>query len=425
MAIGHVEERDDDAVDLVVDGPVRAITHEIPPALAASDLTLDRRQMIDHGLSVRRKAVVVELVGEVGDRPAGVGRRDIEKIGQSRCEALDAQARVQEQRAEIHRRYQVLQVAVGARHRVELELQLAVDGLQFLVDGLKFFLAGLELLRGGAVLLVDRLQLFIGGTELFIGRLGFFVCGPQARLGELELLLQLVYGFIDRLAGFARRCRDIIVHIALAFDEEDERALRLDVALSDRPDLHMDAVRRAVEADIDSGAERLLTGVENAMQQATELKAQLLAHEVGDVGGKGAAGRLKITSRGVGQVQRAVALIHENARWRGEFEAFAVGALRAPGRKRRRLRRCAALFGSGHTQQTGQTGKLVVRAACRLIEARLAIDDAEQPVIVLGALRGTEEKIAVGIEAVMQRGQDLLLQVAVEIDEQVSAGNEV
>jgi serine/threonine protein kinase len=49
---------------------------------------------------------------------------------QTRGETLDAQARIKEQGAEIHRRHQILQVAIGAGYGFQLEFQFAVDGLQ-------------------------------------------------------------------------------------------------------------------------------------------------------------------------------------------------------------------------------------------------------------------------------------------------------
>ena len=138
----------------------------------------------EHRWRVLDQVVVFELMGEIRDRPALVGRRDAEQIGDPVGEALDAQARIEEQRAEIGRRHQVLQVAVGARDRLELQLQLAVDGLQLLVDRLQLFLAGLQLLGGRAVFLVDRLQLFVGGAQLLVGGLRFLAHRAQPRLRQ-------------------------------------------------------------------------------------------------------------------------------------------------------------------------------------------------------------------------------------------------
>jgi hypothetical protein len=62
------------------------------------------------------QVVVLELVGEVGDRTAFVGLRDAEQLGDPIGKALDAQAGIEEQRGEIGRRDQVLQIAVSARN---------------------------------------------------------------------------------------------------------------------------------------------------------------------------------------------------------------------------------------------------------------------------------------------------------------------
>ena len=68
---------------------------------------------------------------------------------------------VEEDRADVGRVDEVLEVVVGERQLVDLDFQLLVDGRQLLVDRLKFLLAGLELLGCRAQLLVHRLELFV------------------------------------------------------------------------------------------------------------------------------------------------------------------------------------------------------------------------------------------------------------------------
>jgi hypothetical protein len=67
--------------------------------------------------------------------------------------------------------------------------------LEFLVDRLQLFLTGLQLFGSGAVFLVDGLQFLVGCAEFLVGGIGFLAYGPQARLGEFELLSQPTSSF--------------------------------------------------------------------------------------------------------------------------------------------------------------------------------------------------------------------------------------
>src|SRR5262249_35784992 len=64
------------------------------------------------------------------------------------------------------------------------------------------------------------------------------------------------------------------------------------------------------------------------------------------------------------------------------------------------------------------------RALQRLEDARVPVDHPEQRV-ALDVLRRAHEQETVGLERIVKRGADLRLQVAVEIDEQVAAGDQV
>ena len=189
--------------------------------LLAVHFALDRSEIAQDLARVVGEVVVVETVGEVGDRPAFIAGRDVEQVGDARREALDAQLRVEEQDADIGRRHQVLHVAVGARHAFELHLEFAVDGLQLLVDRLQLLLAGLQLLGGRAVLLVDRLQLLVGGAQLLVRPLIFLSRGAQLRLAELQFLLKLLDLLAGACSSISRGRADLAER--LAFEEEDDR----------------------------------------------------------------------------------------------------------------------------------------------------------------------------------------------------------
>ena len=138
-------------------GQIGPHPHVVPTVVVAGDFAPDRRQICEYPAHILDQVVVFEPMSEVRDRPSLVGLLDAEQVRHPVGETLDMQAGVEEQGAEIRRRHQVFQIAVGARYRVEFHLEFAVDGLQLLVDRLQLFLAGFQFLGSRSVFLVDRL----------------------------------------------------------------------------------------------------------------------------------------------------------------------------------------------------------------------------------------------------------------------------
>jgi hypothetical protein len=163
--------------------------------------------------------VVVELVGEVRDRPALVAGRDIEELRDARRKALDAELGVEEQGADFGGAHQILQVAVRAADAFEFQLQLGVERLKLLVHRLQFFLRGFELFSGGAIFLVNRLQFFVGGAQFLVGGFVFFAAELETLARDLQLLLEL-FDYLA-VAEFEAGCGCGGFEGA-AVDEEDE-----------------------------------------------------------------------------------------------------------------------------------------------------------------------------------------------------------
>src|SRR5262245_31448210 len=147
-SIADIDERNDDAIDLVVNGPVRTQAHVVPFAGPAFQLAADGSKVGKDRSRVLDQTVVFELMRKVGNGPALVSRGNAEQLGRPFGESLYAQARVEKQRAEIGCSHQVLQIAMRARDCFELQLQLAVDRLQLLVVWLHLLRACLDLFRG-------------------------------------------------------------------------------------------------------------------------------------------------------------------------------------------------------------------------------------------------------------------------------------
>ena len=105
---------DHEPVNLVVNRAVRAKTHLVPAAFAGMNLPFDGRQMGEDNLRIVSETLVLKLVSKVGDRPTFVALFDVEKVCDAWGKPFYAQHRIEEQNANVCRRHQVLQVAVGA-----------------------------------------------------------------------------------------------------------------------------------------------------------------------------------------------------------------------------------------------------------------------------------------------------------------------
>ncbi len=307
---------------------------------------------------------------------------------------------------------------MGARDGVELQLQLAVDGLQLLVDRLQLLLAGLELLRGRAVLLVDRLELFVGGAQLLGGALRFLARGVQVLLRQLELRPQPAHDLVARRTAIGRGQRGVD---RLAFEEQDHGALGLGILVAvDRRDAEMDPVRRAVEAHQHRPAQRRLALLEGAVQRRAQLEPQLASHEVHRIVAQRAARGLQIAPGIVGQVDHPVVAVHQHAGRRDLLDRGAMkrGLVEHGARAERRRRRLADAEAS---EQPWKQARLVAGVGRRLIDPGVPVGDVEQVGRMVGGLGRTEEEEAARLQGIVKGAAGLLLHVAIEIDQQIAA----
>ena len=167
--------------------------------VVAFDLAADGRGIRQHRCSIDEERLVVGTAGEVGKRPADVGRDDAEMRFHRRREEADVQIAVEEDRRDIGAVEDVLQV-VG-RHALLLHglVKLAVEGGQLLVERLQFFLGGQQLLIGRLEFLVDRQGLFVDRLLLFAGNFEVADGALQLRPRGFEFVLDL-----GDLRGFGR-----------------------------------------------------------------------------------------------------------------------------------------------------------------------------------------------------------------------------
>ena len=138
-----------------------------------------------------------QSVTKMGDRPAHVGGQQVELLLRLRAEAAQGQVAPHQHDGESGRGLKVDQVVVEPIELVIAMAHLLVDGGQLLVGRLEFLLARLQLL-------VDGLELFVGGLNLLVGGLEFLVGGLVLLLQRLEVFARL--GEVGFELGDARGC---------------------------------------------------------------------------------------------------------------------------------------------------------------------------------------------------------------------------
>ena len=80
---------------------------------------------------------------------------------------------------------------------------------------------------------------------------------------------------------------------------------------------------------------------------------------------------------------------------------------------------------SGSAEQLWEGQLLVPRAPRRLVDASFPVDGAKQTGRALRAFGRAEKQEPVEVQGIVEDAADLLLKLAIEIDEQVAAGDEI
>ena len=96
-----VPERDDHAVDAVVQGPVRHDAHGEPAAVARADGLFREAEFPQHLAGIVRQIRIDEIRREVGDGPADVAGDKIDDFGRLGGETADVKLSVEKQRGDV------------------------------------------------------------------------------------------------------------------------------------------------------------------------------------------------------------------------------------------------------------------------------------------------------------------------------------
>lgn len=159
----RVNDGDDKSSNIVFRCTVRSDAHRVKTLVIADNFPVDRRQVLQNGLSVGNDVFFGERMRKDLQRPTNVLSHQLKFSSNIFCEFTDIEFAVDKKDADHGRRQEVSKVVVHHRELIELLLVFGINRIEFFIDGLQFF--------------IGALQFLIGCQKLFIGRLQFFVYG--------------------------------------------------------------------------------------------------------------------------------------------------------------------------------------------------------------------------------------------------------
>ncbi|GJE69431.1 hypothetical protein CHKEEEPN_0959 [Methylorubrum podarium] len=423
FARGDVDEGDDDARDEVVDAAIRQdADHVARPRLRVLDLALGAVEGAQDAAGVVLQLLVGDAGLDVGEGTAGIRFDEVEQLRRGRREAHDAQVVVEEDGGDLRAFEEVLEVAVDAAEFLHPQPELAVDGGQLLVDRLQLLLRSLQLLVGRLQLLVQRLVLLVRGLQLLVGALRLLGDGLQPVL----VLAQLRFELPDAVALVLGRGRRVRVGGGRpAVLEQHEEVPAGAGRVLHRLDHELDQQALPVLLDPPVGEVDRPPVLGRAHQRRAQVEAQVRMRQLHQVERGGAPGRIDVAPGPPGEVQHRVGLVHDHVGRRVAFHE-ALGPLRQRGLDRadgQPRGRPVLEPRRGHGEgEVGQDPAVRLQPA---EDARARLDRAEQVGVPGDVLGIAEEQHALRLQREVEDRDDAALQLGVEIDQQVAAGDEV
>ena len=405
LEIVDIHEGHHEAADLPGGVPVGMDAADEPTAGGRADLVF-------HGagrdvIRFRQGRHLGGTVSDVGQRPAQVAGDEVVDVHDGRCELLDPPLAVQEYRGNPRAGEQVLEVAVGVSECRVGRLDLLARGLELLVGRLELLIHGDELFVGRLQLLVGRLDVLDRPLEVSPGvleilleafdqRVGLLIDPLQDRLAGIRLEAEVLEDDQEEPAGFAevRHRLDGQADPLGPFLDPDDGLLVLH-----RPP-GLDSLReRRREATSEGPSPASLTmWLWNAPRQFPGISPSPDAHTI--------CPSSRTTTALGGELVEDDPL-HQERQVAGRRDAAAAPVRGDPG--------LVGPAGRGRPDRGRQpTGDPV-----------LGIRRPEEFLVVRHALRRAEEQIPARPERVMEQGDELLLEVRPQVDQQVPARDQV
>ncbi len=352
---------------------------------------------------------------DIPDGPAQVAFDEPVHFRGGRRVAGDAQLLVQEDGGDGRGPQEVLEVAVGQAQLADLLLELVVEGGELLVHRPELLLGGLQLLVGG-------LQLLVGGAEGLVGGTQFVHRGLQFGLGDAELHLHLVQEGIVRGRGQRREGGGRLQRLQ---DHREHPGLPLQARHGAHR--HPQALLALARIRPDQGRGRTgAGGIRRLGQEVAQLPPEGPGRALEQVAGGRPHGGVEEPPDAAGAEQHIAQLVDDGAR-RGVLlqEHPLEKAVRGGGGRAGGSVRPGAVaveepaVAQGKIQREPVLHLPAQEDAVHLVHRLEQVGTGGQP------LRGPQEEDPPGPEGEMEQGHQLALQVRLEVDEDVAAGDEV
>src|SRR5262249_27254255 len=101
LQLGHIHERDHQAVDHVPDSTIGPYPHEIPGACLRVHLPVLSDQGLEDLLCIVLQTVVFQIDYDVTQRPPDIRRNEIDYVSRWRSKTFDMQVVIQEDRSNL------------------------------------------------------------------------------------------------------------------------------------------------------------------------------------------------------------------------------------------------------------------------------------------------------------------------------------
>ena len=382
-----------------------------------------------------------EVVPDVADRPPHVGRQEIELLFRLRAEAADRSGRARAARSASL--VEVWRLIRSLLSRLSSVLRLAISSLTVVSSSLADSSSSLEVSSSSLMLCSSSLadcDFLVGRLELLVGRLVLLLHGLEvfARLGEFGFELGDAAGLLLRapVAPEARRlprmARCHAARPALSASSNTirkQRSRRFFSGMTSRFTVRVSPLRLTRTFSLRAVLFSFLAWLIAAAQRQHQAFARHLQH----VEARLAGGRLEIRAGRPAELQDLQLGIDEHAGRRELIDGDAVGLAlgvelaaerfgrRAPARRPaddasgRGARACSFPAAGGTPGSAGFLGVDLVLLVHRLEQVGEAAD----------RFRCAQEQEPSGLERVVERGERLLLQARLEIDQQVPATDEI
>ncbi len=432
-----IDEGQHHAVDAVLRRPVGQHPREKPAPVRVPHLVLRHFEPLDDTLRLGGDFGIGEMMREVRERAADIGRDDIEKRQRGRREALNAKLAIEKNGRDIRRGHQVLQVAVRAAQLLDLELQLLVHRAQFFIDRLHFLAPRFQLLARRTQLLIHRLQLFIARLHLLGLRFALLDIFPQLPLGEIEFRLDLLQHRGVSLHGerFSRRLLARVGLLAFAEDHEQTSGRQLVRG----PHAHIHRAPLAVEVHDDPAQIHRRPRLAGLKKRRAQFRPQHRMHDAQQIHRR-LAGKLEEAAHALRKVQDFVVLIDEQRRRTeplDEPEMHFAPRLAERLRRGRRGRRHGDVLGERGRSPDGNHWNVRIRVFASVrarqhgdgrplhraarVNAMLLVERGKKHARVIGRFRRAEAEPAFRPQREVENLKRARLRLAVQIDQQIAA----